>query len=915
MIAPPPLWPHQREALKGLTAELSSAGRVTNVMACGTGKTRVGAETAQLVAPSDPVLVVLPTLDLITQTLAVWLETLGRQALGRIVVVCGDREILDRDMADDLSTLAIEVTSDVSRLVELLRDPHGRSTVAITYQSLPKLVAAHEFSGVRPWRLIVVDEAHRSAGLKNRQWSTIHDDALVPASRRLYMTATPRLVTLRNGDLSAIASMDDERVFGRVGYRLGFAAARRRRLLARYELVVSVVTDEEIHRLATGPDGAAFLELGRSAVSAPMLARQVAVLRAARQYNVHRMLAYHRQVQDARWFSQTLPKVDALLDPESTLTAGFVHGGQSRAQRRSELGKLSDSSLGRVIVSNARLLGEGYDAPEVGGVAFMAAKKSTVDIVQAVGRALRLGGKEDKTAYIFVPVVIGAGEDPVSALEGSAYGHLWQVVSALAAHDEDLAANLEARRHDLGRNSYDASRALMGTPDWLSFSGTAIPDGFAQAITVRTVRSMTTSWEEYVGAASAYAKEKGDLLVRTDFVTESGLTLGMWIRWARQAYGANELSPTRTAQLEALGMVWNVSDELFARNLAAAAAYRTEHGNLRIHTNYTTPEPNRIRLGNWICALRRRKEELTAQHRDALDELGMVWSPFEDDWRRGVDAARAHWERHGHLRVRSDHIEPLPDDPEGFALGEWLSRTRNRRKQLTPARVAELDALGMTWKVREDTWQRHFTAAQAFHARHGNLDIPRRHIETLPDGQVSLGEWLWRQQSAKAAGTLSPERTSALLDLGMKSDSAHDRAWDRGITFAQLYRERFGNLNVPTKHVISDDSGAEFRLGHWISEKRSHRLRGKLAQDRIAQLDTLGMIWDLREAKWRLHFEAAEEYCKSSGDLNIPIGYVTAPPDKIYLGSWIGRQRTDFRMRRLTANQINDLTRIGMQWT
>ncbi|MGW4735208.1 DEAD/DEAH box helicase family protein [Streptomyces shenzhenensis] len=317
-----PLWEHQREALKDLKAELSSAGRVTNVMACGTGKTRVGAEVARAVSPSGPVLIVLPTLDLVAQTLVAWLEALGREALGQIIAVCGDKEVMDRDAADDLSSLQIEVTSDPGRLADLLRARHGRSTVAITYHSLPKLVAAHQISGVQPWKLVVVDEAHRSAGLKDRQWSVIHDNVLVPASKRLYMTATPRLVSVRDGD-SEVVSMDDEKVFGRIAHRLSFAKARERGLLADYRVIVTVVTDEEMHRLATEREASTFLQLGLSAVSAPMLARQVAVLRAAHDFKVQRMLTYHRRVTDARWFSQTLPAAHALLRQVGTLTTGL----------------------------------------------------------------------------------------------------------------------------------------------------------------------------------------------------------------------------------------------------------------------------------------------------------------------------------------------------------------------------------------------------------------------------------------------------------------------------------------------------------------------------------------------------------------------------------------------------------------
>ncbi|MFI6281630.1 Helicase associated domain protein [Streptomyces sp. NPDC050988] len=909
-----PLWDHQHEALEDLRKELFSARRVTNVMACGTGKTRVGAEVAKAVSPSEPVLIVVPTLDLIAQTLAAWLEALGREALGHIIAVCGDREVADRDTTDDLRALQIEVTSDPGELAELLRTRRGRSTVAITYQSLPTLVAAHQYRGVQPWKLIVVDEAHRSAGIRDRQWSAMHDDELVPAFKRLYMTATPRLVSVRDGDLSEVVSMDDERVFGRVGHRLSFATARERRLLADYRVIVSVVTDEEMHRLATERDGSTFLQLGRSAISAPMLARQVAILRAAREFNVQRMITYHRLVADARWFAQTLPRADALLGPADTLTTGYVRGSQTRAQRRAELGKLADKSLDRVVISNARVLSEGYDAPAVDGVAFIDARKSTIDTVQAVGRALRLGGRTDKTAYIFVPVLMEPGQDPVSALQDSAYGPVWQVVSALAAHDEALGAELEARRRELGGGYQPSRDPLADLPEWLQVHGIPVPHRFAQAITVKAVRSTTASWEEHVGAAVAYAAEHGDLLVRRDFVTDSGLALGQWIQWVRQLHSTGRLSPARHAQLEEIGMVWDALDEYFTRRLEAAAKYRAEHGDLRVPRNYVTSGPDPIRLGAWINNLRGRQEKVSAQQREALDELGMVWAVFAENWKRGIEAARAYHQQHGHLRVPRDHVEETQDGSEGFALGLWLQVRRDEYKKTPPERIAELDALGMIWKPYEDTWRRNFEAARAYYARHGNLDLPTRHIEQLPDGEVDLGAWLYRQHAEIEAGTLSAERTAALEGLGVKLIRPFERAWQQAVAVARLYHAEFGNLNVPAKRTMTGLDGEEFRLGAWISKVRDRRIRGKLTEERISELDALGMIWDVKEATWRDNYAAAKEFYRTHHHLEIPSKYVTDLPEELRLGGWISRQRTEHKNGRLAAERIRDLAEIGMRW-
>ncbi|MER6913856.1 Helicase associated domain protein [Streptomyces sp. NPDC000594] len=908
-----PLWQHQREALKDLRAEFAARNRATGVMACGTGKTRVGAETAQAVSPGRPVLIVVPTLDLVAQTVTAWLEGVGRQALGRVIAVCGEKEVMDRDAADDLAGLQIEVTSDPGRLAELLREHRGRVTAAITYQSLDKLVAAHEIRGVLPWGLAVVDEAHRSAGRAGRKWSVIHDDVRVPAARRLYLTATPRLVTVGDGDLSEVASMDDEKVFGRVAHRLSFARARERGLLADYRVVVCVVTDEEMHRLATRRD--TFLQVGRTAVSASMLARQVAVLRGADTYQVGRMLTYHRRVADARWFSQTLPGAGALLGRPDGLATGFVHGSQRRAQRRAELAKLVDDRLERVVISNARVLSEGYDAPAVDGIAFIDARKSTIDTVQAVGRALRLGGKKDKVAHIFVPVVMEPGQDPVEALQSSAYAPVWQVVSALAAHDEALGAELDARRRDLGRGGPAGGEGtLRELPRWLQFDGIPVPPRFAEAISVATVRSTTASWEEHLGAAAAYRAEHGDLLVPTAFVNTAGLALGQWVQWARRLNTTGRLSPARQDQLDELGMVWDVLDADFSRFLAAATAYHTRHGDLRIPRGYIAPGPDRLALGGWINNLRSRKNKLSKEQHKKLDELGMIWAVFDEDWKKGIEAARRYHQRHGHLRVPRDHVETDGRGKKGFPLGAWLAGKREQHKKLSPERIADLDALGMIWNKWEDQWRRSFEAARAFHAGHGHLDLPAHHTVQLPDGDLDLGAWLSRQRAEIENGTLSPERAAALEGLGVKLMGTHERSWQRGMAAARAYHAEFKNISVPARHVIRDGDGEEFNLGAWISKVRDRRIRGKLTAGRIAELDALGMVWSVTEGTWEVHLAAATAFYRTHRHLRIPHSHVTGPPGELRLGSWLSRQRTDFLKGKLSVNRIKALTKIGMRW-
>ncbi|MFB7270677.1 Helicase associated domain protein [Streptomyces sp. NPDC056244] len=769
-----PMWPHQRDAVSAVLSELADSARTTVVMACGTGKTRVGSETADAIAPDGPVLIVLPTLDLTAQTLSSWLRTSGRDALGTVIAVCSDDEIMDRDSAKELGSLRAQVTTDPGRLARLLEGRgDSRCTVAVTYQSLPLLVAAHRDHAVAPWTLLIFDEAHRSAGVRSRTWSIVHDDALIPAARRFYMTATPRLVVTRRGGHGSdeVFSMDDEKTYGRAVYRLPFARARELGLLADYRVVVAIITDEEIQQLAAAGDQAPFLGVGPAAVSAPMLARQIAVLRAAREFGIDRILTYHRLVRDAQWFSRTLPAADALLqgtDGAATdLVTGCVHGGQTRAERWEVLDRLRDTAAGRVVISNSRVLSEGVDIPAVNGVAFIDVRDSPIDTVQALGRAMRLGGQPDKTAYIIVPVLLKPGQDAVSALEGSAYAPVWRVAQALRAQDETFAAALDAARAAIGQAGTPRAR-LGNVPDWLHVSGISVPAAFVSAITVHAVTATTETWEEYYGAACAYQQREGNLLIPSAHVTASGLRLGSWLAEQGKMHGKGRLRPDRLRRLEAIGAVFGRREIRLQRHLSATRDYHRQYGHLRVPFDYVTTGEDPVDLGAFLIRVRRARQKLTPEQKAELEQLGLVLDTVGDDhWNRMFAAATAYRREHGDLLAPATHIT---DDDPPLRLGEWLVRCRYWKKRgqspLTPQRIRDLDALGMTWDAHAYKWRRGFQFAQAYFQKHGDLRVVTT-FETEGPEAFKLGAWIRKQRRNLQAGSLTKSQVEDLTRIGM----------------------------------------------------------------------------------------------------------------------------------------------------
>ena len=206
------------------------------------------------------------------------------------------------------------------------------------------------------------------------------------------------------------------------------------------------------------------------------------------------------------------------------------------------------------------------------------------------------------------------------------------------------------------------------------------------------------------------------------------------------------------------------------------------------------------------------------------------------------------------------------------------------------------------------SWDHYFSEASIYYAEHGDLNIPKRY--TTPAG-LSLGEWLTTQRRVRVGqipGNLTEQQIARLDSIGMEWGNRNDAAWERGLEEARKFREQFGNLQVPAKYKTKDD----YPLGKWINNARKRRNDGKLTEERIRQLDQMGMIWSVFDAKWEQGYTLAMNYAARHGDLNVPVNYTTEEGEK--LGAWILNQRTAYAKEMLSQDQIGRLEKIGIYW-
>ncbi|MGW6506543.1 Helicase associated domain protein [Streptomyces niveus] len=751
-IADLELRPHQAEAVTAAVKVLRDHSRASVVAACGTGKTLIAARTAARLVPRGRVLVLVPTLDLLSQTVRSW-HTAGRK--GPSVAVCSARQAIEHPSAGDLP-----MTTAPAELAALT-PTEGPVTVYATYASLPTVVTAHHAHRLPAWDLIVVDEAHRTAGRLGKAWAGIHHDDQVPAHRRLYLTATPRIWDPDTDHADTpVASMDDEALFGPVAYRLTLSDAIDLGLLADYQILVPVIQDTDLRDwLATGP--------GAGADGLRLAGHQVAVLRAIRDHRLRRVLTFHHRVADARAFATTLTDTAAALPADlqpDGLWSQWISGTHPPRVRRRILLEFAARTRPDqpAVLANARVLGEGIDVPSIDAVVFADPKNSPVDTVQAVGRALRQHPGAGKRATLIVPVYLTPDEDPDDLLGADAYTPLWRTVQALRAHDERLTARLaDPRTH----------RPTLGSEDpgaWLHFERPTQAEEVALALTLRVLTPKSAEWRRGLAAARRYHRAHHHLDVPQTYEDSGGYPLGRWLTWQRHLNTTGSLDRARTEALERLDIVWNPHQHAFERGLAHAAAQVTTHGHLAVPVDH---QQDGFALGRWLATQRRRAEQLTPARAQALHDLDPHWNPpWPLTWQRTYHAARRITETGQSL---TDLARTYVTD-DGHRLGEWLRAQGAQSERLHAGQRRLLTGLGLLQSSSvkfpaKRGWGRSFAAARVFHAREGHLDVPQRHIEDVEGDPVRLGQWI--SNARRRREHLPAERVIALDALGMRWSS------------------------------------------------------------------------------------------------------------------------------------------------
>ncbi|MFE9992833.1 Helicase associated domain protein [Streptomyces sp. NPDC005381] len=825
------LRPHQAEAVDNVARILGvpPGGRIppdglrTQVIAAtGSGKTLIGAESAHRLS-ARRVLVLVPTLDLLTQMAGAWRRA-GRS--GAMIGVCSLR-------AEE--SQGLPYTTDPDELVSWVAELET-ATVFATYASVGRgiLQRAHA-AGLPVWSLMVVDEAHRTSGDGLKPWAAVHDQAQLPAERRLYMTATARVWEADGERPRLVASMEDgSPVFGPVAYKLTLSEAISRGIVAPYQVLCLDIRDPDLYAALTSED------TGSDAVRGARLAAvQTGLMHAAVEERFHRVLSFHSRVGEAEAMAASVPTTAARLaeeqsdvyPPAEQVWADWLCGEHAPGHRQTVLAEFASDYLGRPelegldmraefrVLSSVRVLGEGVDTAECDAVLFSDARGSMIDIVQMVGRALRLHPGRGKLASLVVPVFLGPDEDPNELLTSDAYSTLSKVLGALRAHDADTiealadprlrnsrpAAEQGAEGDELDEGidvlddgGVEADRVSSRAAGVLRFTEERDPAALTRFVQLRVIDPEGAYWRRGIEAATRWLRETGndELRVPFTYVTPEDWgavgahPLGAWIADQRRYYAAGTLEASRVAELERLGMVWSVHASAWDAGLDVARSYAAAHGHFLPAASVVW---DAFPLGVWAknqrAAARKVAEnaerraagetglsyagELSESRMEALAEVDPGWSPaWEIGWQRSYRLALAHVRAGGELPDRVGELVVQGED-----LGAWVVAQRAGWDRLMPAQRFLLESIGVeapadgavvepVRRTQGDRWAANLAAARQFHAREGHLRVPRKAVEDVGGEQIKLGAFL--DNARRRAAKLGEQRRAELGQLGMR---------------------------------------------------------------------------------------------------------------------------------------------------
>jgi superfamily II DNA or RNA helicase len=867
---------YQVQALADIKAALTAHDRAAVVMACGTGKTLVSLWAAEQEAPRT-VLVLVPSLTLLQQTLLEWSQQTSWGSSFSYLCVCSDPTVNLK--GDELNTDTSEVGFRIDTDPEIVRRFLERQTTDIkiifsTYHSSP--VVGDGARGLPPFDVGIFDEAHKTIGLAGSAFGYAISDENIRIKKRLFLTATPRHIDIRHRDKEGefrIYSMDDEAIYGPRAHTLSFGAAAAKGIICRYKVVISLINKEMVDGF-TRRLGITLIE--HDEISAQWMANLIAIQRAIETVDAKKIISFHSRVRLAKEFAANEPRGIAyhLRDYD----VRHVNGEQSSGERGDIIRSFADAP--RALLTNARCLTEGINIPAVDMVAFIDPRQSKVDIAQAVGRAMRLPRSPTaKTfGYIAVPVFAGIGQTDSleDAIKNEKFDAVVDVLNALQEHDEELVDIIREMRERKGAGETFNPRRLN---EKVEVIGPRVDlDRLTTSIDVEIADRIGSSWDEWFGLLVRFKEREGHCQVPVSLV-EDALKLGQWA--AVQRKNKDIMPAERRRRLNEIDFVWDTYEYSWEEHYAVLTTFKARETHCSVPARHIEGS---LKLGVWVRMQRSNMDVMSPKRRQRLDTIGFVWDhPLEAAWEEAFAALTKFTMREGHCRVPNNHVDGTS------RLGYWVGHQRANCASISSERRQRLEAIGFVWDQLETAWDEAFVALTKFEARKGHCRVPKGHTE----GTLRLGLWIRVQR--RNQDIMSAERKALLDAVGFIWEPL-ESVWEEGFAALTQFKTREGHCQVPGGQVEGT-----FKLGQWVRVQRWEP--DIMPAERKARLDAVGFIWNALELSWKKAYAALTRFKAREGHCRVSKGHVEGT---CKLGQWVSAQRLNRNIMSIERRQRLD---------
>ena len=874
---------HQREAIDKCVQRFNEGkSRGQLILPCGAGKTLTALWIKEELK-SNNTLVLVPSLALLRQTKNEWAKQ--RKRSYQYLCVCSEKTI-DKE-SDSIATRTFEiggkVTTNPSEIISFLNRNNQEKVIFSTYQSLPEIIKSLKGTDIN-FDLVFCDEAHKTAGIDKGIFGLVHDNNQVPAKRRLYATATPRIIkeSLKKkleDDLQFSHDMGDTTTYGEEFYRMSFKDAIEKDILVDYKIIAIGVSDS---KLASYINERRYID---KKVSIDEVANNYALDYIMKEYKANHALTFHSRVKLAETFSK---RHSQLVETTSSFS---VNGTQPTSLRNQILNEFKNAE--KAVISNARCLTEGVDVPTIDLVYFSDPKNSKVDIIQAVGRALRK--KVGKAlGYVVVPIYHTDDEDLESSIKQSSFKNLIQVIRSLCDQDERLQDEINSIAIGKGqRNSSKKIDVISDKSEVIQLKG--FNEILQESLFDQIIEKVSISWsvnfeklQEFIRQNNKYPSEKG--------LDQEEKSLGKWISHQRNNFKKKILEKKRVAMLNDIRFIWDKLAFEWEINIEQLKKFIAQNNRYPSRASIDQEEQS---LASWVIGQRQalKRNKLDKKRVNRLNKIDFIWNPFEKYWEDNFKKVKTFLVRNERFPLAHNNV-----DLEEKFLGKWVHQQRQdfKKNKLDKKKIVMLNELDFIWDPFEFNWENNFNNFTKFVKQNDRYPNKRSKDEK----EKKLGFWIHSQRTAFGKKQIDEGKVAKLNQIDFIFDPLTSE-WNNNFEGLNEFIRK--NNKYPSEKGIDQE---EKFLGKWVSTQRQAFKKNRLYKEKIAVLEEIGFKWSAHP-EWNDNFEKLQEFIKQND--KYPSSEVKDQEEK-KLGYWVSTQRYAFKKNNLDPDKSSKLNAIQFRW-